>query len=52
MLRTFYPRQFSPEPEEYSLPLVRWVLNGLGILLVSAALFIIVAIAITVAGRL
>jgi hypothetical protein len=52
MLRTFYAHQFSPESEEYTFPLVRWVLGGLAILLVSGILFIGAAIAITILGRL
>jgi len=52
MLRTFYTRRFSPEPEEYTLALVRWALNGLAILLVCGALFISAAIAITIHGWL
>ena len=51
VVRTFY-RQFSPEPDDYTLPLVRWVLNGLAILLVCGALFIGLAIAITIGGWL
>ena len=47
MLRTFYAHEFSPEVE-YTFPLVRWVLNGLAILLVCGALFIGAAIAITI----
>jgi hypothetical protein len=45
MLRIFYARQFSPETD-YTFPLVRWVLDGLAILLVCGALFVGAAIAI------
>ena len=51
MLRIFYS-QVSPEPEEYTFPLVRWVLNGLAILLICGALFIGAAIAIAIFGSL
>jgi hypothetical protein len=51
MLRTFYARQFSPEAD-YTFPLVRWVLDGLAILLVCGALFVGAAIVIMVHGWL
>jgi hypothetical protein len=51
MFRTFYAHQFSPEAE-YTFPLVRWVLNGLAIVLVCGALFIGAAIAITIHASL
>jgi hypothetical protein len=52
MLRTFYSRQFSPEPEEYTFPLVRWVLNGLAILLACGALIFGAVVAATIHGWL
>jgi hypothetical protein len=52
MLRTFYAHQLSPEPEEYTFPLVRWVLDGLAVLFVCGVLFIGAAIAITILGWL
>jgi hypothetical protein len=52
MFRTFYAHRFSPEPEEYTFPLVRWVLDGLAILLVCGALIVGAAIAITIHGWL
>jgi hypothetical protein len=50
MLRTIYSHQFSAESEQYTFPLVRWVLEGLAILLVSAVLFVGVAVVITIHG--
>jgi hypothetical protein len=52
MFRTFYAYRFSPEPEEYTFPLVRWVLDGLAILLVCGTLVVGAAIAITINGWL
>jgi hypothetical protein len=52
MFRIFYARRFSPETEEYTFPLVRWVLDGLAILLIGGALFVGAAIAITILGWL
>jgi hypothetical protein len=51
MFRTFYARQFSPDAD-YTFPLVRWVLDGLAILLVCSALFVGAAIAIMIHGWL
>ena len=52
MLRIFYPHRLTAESEQYTFALVRWVLDGLAILLVFGLFFVGAAIAFTLLARM